>query len=96
MNIKARTTLWLLVFLTLSFTAERCLAGTVHYVVTNEDIAGPNSATVYKLNTAGALTEVAVLQTGGTGLGGGYFGTTRVAMDDNCIFVSDGGSVIDG
>lgn len=71
-----------------------CFAATT-YVVTNNDNPSGNSATVYTLNTtSGALTQVAVLKTGGTGLGGGFFAAygTSVAKSASCIFVIDNGS----
>ena len=65
------------------------------YVVTDDDPAGaPNSSTIYKINSNGTLTQVKVLQTGGTGLGGGFFAEhgTTVTQNATCLFVVDAGS----
>jgi len=65
------------------------------YVLTNDDNPAGNTATAFVLNTAtGALTQAAVLTTGGTGLGGGFFAATSeaVAQNEACVFVADTGS----
>jgi 6-phosphogluconolactonase (cycloisomerase 2 family) len=74
-------------------------AATTHYVVTNDDVSGPNTVTFYLAGgTASApkLTRLKTIKTGGTGLGGGYFGTVRQVLvgkgTDECVFVADGGS----
>jgi hypothetical protein len=66
------------------------------YVVTNDDrSSGFNSATIYKAGN-GTLTQVKVVSTGGTGIGGGYFSTGRVSVAHNqaaqCMYVSNAGS----
>lgn len=70
-------------------------AGTAkpHYAITNNDNPGANTATVFKL-TGRTLTVSQTLQTGGMGLGTGYFSNSRAAIQSNgkCLFLSDGGS----
>ena len=74
-------------------------AGTKHYVVTNDDVSGPNTVTFYLAGgTASApkLNRFKTIKTGGTGLGGGYFGTVRQVLigegKNECVFDADGGS----
>jgi 6-phosphogluconolactonase (cycloisomerase 2 family) len=74
-------------------------AAAKHYVVTNDDVSGPNTITFYLAGgTASApkLTRLKTIKTGGTGLGGGYFGTVRQILvgegKDECVFDADGGS----
>jgi len=82
----------------LAFTLILCSASfatTLEYVLTNDDNPSANSGTIYKLNTTtGALTQVKVLSTGGTGLGFGFFAVngSTVTQNDQCIFISDPGS----
>jgi hypothetical protein len=57
--------------------------------------SGANSATAFHLNTTtGAMTIIAQLKTGGTGLGGAYFAATGTAIqgNGNCVFVTNTGS----
>lgn len=66
-------------------------------VLTNDDnpAAGANTATAFHLNTTnGKLSVVKVFNTGGTGLGGGFFAYTGTAIASNaaCVFVIDTGS----
>jgi len=72
---------------------------TKHYVVTNDDVSGPNTVTFYVAGgtaTAPKLARLKTIKTGGTGLGGGYFGTVRQVLvgegKDECVFDADGGS----
>ena len=67
---------WVCVTVAVAALLSNSFAGTA-YVVTNNDNAGGNSATIYSLNTTtGALSPVvADLPTGGFGNGGGYFAT---------------------
>jgi hypothetical protein len=74
-------------------------AATKHYVLTNDDVAGPNTATVFLVKgtpTNPKLTPVKVIQTGGQGLGGGTYGTVRQAFarvgSTECFFVADANS----
>jgi len=74
-------------------------AASKHYVVTNDDVSGPNTVTVYLAGgTASApkLTRVKTIKTGGAGLTGGYFGLVRQVLvqdgKDECVFAADGGS----
>jgi 6-phosphogluconolactonase (cycloisomerase 2 family) len=75
-----------------------CFAGTA-FVVTDNDNAGGNSATIYTLNTTTGKLSVLVpeLPTGGIGNGGGYFATVGTGAvvtgtTGGCLFVYDGGS----
>ena len=74
-------------------------AATKHYVVTNDDVSGPNTVTFYVAGgTASApkLTRLKTIKTGGTGTGGGYFGMVRQVLvgegKNECAFDADGGS----
>ncbi|MGO9123728.1 MAG: hypothetical protein ACLP6G_02445 [Terriglobales bacterium] len=67
------------------------------YLLTSDDnpTAGGNSASAFSLNTKnGKITFLAELLSGGTGLGGGFFGATGTAIESNgsCVFMTDTGS----
>lgn len=69
------------------------------YIVTNDDVSGANTATFYLVSgspTNPTITQKKTVQTGGKGLGGGYFAATGVAFlndgQEECIFVADSGS----
>jgi len=67
-----------------------------HFVVTNDDVAGSNTATFYTISSSGSLKQKKVVSTGGTGLGGGYFATARVGVlhdkSQSCVYISDAAS----
>src|SRR5271169_3740307 len=74
-------------------------ASTKHYVVTNDDVKGPNTVTFYLAggtSSAPKLTRFKTIKTGGAGLGGGYFGMVRQVLvqsgTDECMFTADGGT----
>jgi 6-phosphogluconolactonase (cycloisomerase 2 family) len=74
-------------------------AATKHYVVTNDDVNGSNTVTFYRAGgtaSAPTLTRFKTTKTGGTGLGGGYFGLVRQVFvqegNDECVLAADGGS----
>lgn len=74
-------------------------AASKHYVVTNDDAAGPNTLTFYLAggtSSAPKLTRFKTVKTGGTGSGGGYFGIVRQMLvkngSDECVLAADGGS----
>jgi hypothetical protein len=73
------------------FTAT--LFAQTKYVITNNDNPSANSASIYSVGSAGALTLVTTIATGGYGLGGGYLGTVRVnvlrSKANNCAYVGD-------
>jgi len=78
--------------------STRSFAGQ-HYVVTNDDAGGANTATLYTVSgspTSPVLTQKKVITTGGKGLGGGYFAATGITFvndgREQCIFVADSGS----
>jgi len=64
-----------------------------HLLINNDNFNG-NSADIDTVSSSGALALLATVQTGGTGLGGGYFAAPRNAVGQNfaCFFVSDAGS----
>jgi hypothetical protein len=67
-------------------------AATHHYVVTNDNVAGSNSVSVFEV-TGISLTHVSTVPTGGDGLGGGYFAQVdqSIAPDggNTCVFAGD-------
>jgi hypothetical protein len=87
--IKATSVLTLAAFL-LAFSSAS-LAGHPTYGITNDDNPTANTGTVFVPAAGGKLTILKTLQTGGTGLGGGYFSAPRVAIESNvdCLFVAD-------
>lgn len=64
-----------------------------HLLINNDNFNG-NSADIDTVSSSGALKLLATVQTGGTGLGGGYFAAPRNAIGQNfkCFFVSDAGT----
>ncbi len=81
-----------LVFLLSSFALA---ANPPHYLVTNDDVAPflTTGVTFYTISPSGALTLTTNVQTGGTGIGGGYFGSNRLAILDSgsseCVYASE-------
>lgn len=87
---------WVLVVIAVLTLLSTCFAGTA-YVVTNNDNASGNSATIYSMNTStGALTHLMDLPTGGIGDAGGYFANVgtgaAVTGTVGCLLVFDTGS----
>ncbi len=68
----------------------------VHYVVTDDNVAGANTATFYVAGAGPKLTQKKVVQTGGQGSGFGYYGSSRVSVihdsTEGCVYVTDTGS----
>jgi hypothetical protein len=64
------------------------------YVLADNDNPNGNSVTAFKVTAAGKLSLFKTLDTGGFGIGGGYFLSPRVAIESNahCVFVADAGS----
>jgi sugar lactone lactonase YvrE len=64
-----------------------------HYVVTNDDAIFGNSLSFYTVGAGGLLTLDQPVFTGGSGIGGGFFGEHRLAMlnsgGQQCIYASD-------
>jgi 6-phosphogluconolactonase (cycloisomerase 2 family) len=64
-----------------------------HYVVTNDDALSSNSVTFYTVGANGVLTLQQQVQTGFSGIAGGYFSANRVvALDDEsqeCVYASN-------
>jgi hypothetical protein len=66
-----------------------------HYIVTNDDVPPklPSSVTFYTIGTNGVLTRKATVNTGGNGVGGGFFGTQRVSVlndgKNQCVYASN-------
>jgi 6-phosphogluconolactonase (cycloisomerase 2 family) len=69
-------------------------AGTPHYVITNDDVIPffMSGVTFYTVDSNGLLTLKQLVQTGGSGIGGGYFSANRVAVLDTataqCVYAS--------
>ena len=65
------------------------------FVVTNDDLAPPfgNTATFYAVNPDGTLGGAASVETGGNGIGGGFFAAHRVIVVPNgadaCVYASN-------
>jgi len=76
--------------------AVSAFAAQKKYLVTNDDNSTANTATFYTIGAGGALTQVKVVKTGGTGHGGGYFAAPRVGVlhdkVQSCVYISDAGS----
>jgi WD40 repeat protein len=88
-----KTTKLLLALVVLGATlTERSLAGT-KYIITNDDNPSGNSATIFSEADDGTLSLAATIPTGGYGLGGGYFASSRVnvlrSKVNNCVYVAD-------
>jgi 6-phosphogluconolactonase (cycloisomerase 2 family) len=64
-----------------------------HYVVTNDDALYLNGVTFYTVGANGLLTLQQQVQTGLSGIAGGYFSANRVVVLDNeseeCIYASN-------
>lgn len=80
-----------LVFVLSSFAA----ASGTQYVLTNDDLVPffVTGVSFYTLGTGGALTLDKQVETGGSGIGGGYFGANRLAVLNNgttgCVYASE-------
>jgi hypothetical protein len=70
-------------------------AGGNAFVITDNDVAGPNSFSAFKL-TGSSLTFQATLPTGENGIGQTFVALNEVAIfvdsTDQCVFVTDAGS----
>src|SRR5437773_6862222 len=77
----------------ITFCMASSFAQVTRYVVTDDDNPSGNTATFFKIGAGGALTQTAVVPTGGVGLGGGYFASSRVTMlrSQGCIYISNNG-----
>jgi sugar lactone lactonase YvrE len=79
---------WLLILTASALAATR-------YIVTNDDTGFPfiTGVSVYTMDGGGLLTLKGQVQTGGYGIGGGYFGANRIAVLNNgqqaCVFASE-------
>lgn len=87
------------IVLILVFLCSANSVAAARYLVTNDDVPGANTATLYLVSgspTNPTITQKKVVPTGGKGLGGGYFAATGVALvndgQEECMFVSDSGS----
>lgn len=79
--------------------AVNSFAARAKYLITNDDVNGPNTISFYQPGgTASAprLTLKKSVKTGGKGLGGGYFASSRLVFasdgGEECIFASEAGS----
>jgi 6-phosphogluconolactonase (cycloisomerase 2 family) len=78
------------------------IGGTVlaqtRYIVTNDDVGFPlpDGVSFFAENAQGLLTFQQQVNTGGYGIGGGYFGESRLAVandgQENCIYASQAAS----
>jgi len=84
------------VVLALALTILRATSfAQTEYVIVNVNAPFENAANLYQLDVAtGALTRVAVLETGGTGQGAINFANIQQAITQNagCVFVEDAGT----
>jgi 6-phosphogluconolactonase (cycloisomerase 2 family) len=70
-------------------------AGTPHYVVTNDDVPPffLSGVSFYNVGAGGVLTLKEEVQTGASGIGGGYFTANRVVVLDSgsaqCVYASN-------
>ncbi|MGA9503203.1 MAG: hypothetical protein WBV31_02135, partial [Terriglobales bacterium] len=68
---------------------------TPQYVASNDDAAFPflTGVSFYSVAPDGSLTFVERVQTGGYGIGGGFFGTNRLSVLDGgnqqCVYASE-------
>jgi hypothetical protein len=64
------------------------------YVLVNDDKSAANSLSGFKITAAGKISFLETLQTGGTGIGGGFFVAPHVVIESkaHCIFAADAGS----
>jgi hypothetical protein len=73
-------------------------ASTSSFLITNDDLPGqlPSSGTFFTIGTTGGLSSPNRVSLGGSGSGGGYFGSNRVSILNNattpCAYLSLGGS----
>jgi hypothetical protein len=65
----------------------------VHYLVTDDNVAGTNTATFYVAGAGPKLTQKKVVRTGGQGSGFGFFASSRVSVIHDhtaeCVYVTD-------
>lgn len=84
------------VLVALSTTHASAATKVVHYVVTDDNVAGANTATFYVAGPGPKLTQKKVVQTGGQGTGFGFYGSSRVSVVHDhtagCVYVTDTGS----
>jgi 6-phosphogluconolactonase (cycloisomerase 2 family) len=85
---------WVAVVVTVLAASGFAAAGT-QYVVTNDDAAYPflTGVSFYAVGTNGLPVFQQQVQTGGFGIGGGYFGLNRIAVlnngDQQCVYSSE-------
>jgi 6-phosphogluconolactonase (cycloisomerase 2 family) len=81
-------------FLACLVSSIAAAAGPRHYVVTNDDFLSfsVSGVTFYSVGADGLLELDQEVPTGGTGAGGGFFGTNRIAVPSSgvtgCVYVS--------
>jgi 6-phosphogluconolactonase (cycloisomerase 2 family) len=67
-----------------------------HYLVTNDDDIFINIVSFYSVAANGSLTLKQAVATGGQGIAGGYFGSSRLALlnssSQECVYASDANS----
>jgi 6-phosphogluconolactonase (cycloisomerase 2 family) len=89
--MKKLYTIAVIVVATVAFCTATSFAQVTRYVVTDDDNPSGNTATFFKIGAGGALTQTAVVPTGGVGLGGGYFASSRVTVlrSQGCIYITN-------
>jgi len=79
-----------------AISALAAAASQPHYLVTNDDVPFTSGVTFYTVTPNGALTLKEQVATGGSGIGGGFFGTNRLSFlksaSQDCVYASDAAS----
>jgi hypothetical protein len=100
-NTMNRFTKWLSMLALITIVVALCVTGALaadpsglaKYVVTNDDNPNGNTATFFSVAASGKLTLKKTVSTGGTGLGGGYFGSTKANVSHSktqeCAYVGN-------
>jgi len=82
-----------LLLLTAGISAAK---SSVHYVITDDDEGGVNTASIYRAGPGPSLTLVKSVETGGVGVNNGETATKRVLVlsdgSAQCLYVTDAGS----
>jgi len=76
-----------------AFFTVTSVAQITRYVVTNDDNSSGNSVTFFKIGANAALTQTAVVSTGGVGVEGSYYASPQVSVlrVNGCIYISNAG-----
>jgi sugar lactone lactonase YvrE len=69
--------------------------GAAQYVIANDDVGFPfvTTVTFFAVSPGGALTRMPQIQTGGSGISGGFFGANRISVlkgnSQECVYASE-------